>query len=446
MNKRLQEEFIVELFACILTDVDFFNTVNQHLKEIYLPEERFKEVWGFVKRFYTKKSKLPTIGILKQNFSSKDLVIDFIEEIKNTTFTTVDSKIVIEEFNEFIKKVKFVEIFDKVPEIYRKDQDKAFDLFLKTAEELMNFSISNTKSTSIFGDFQKRHIDRISNTSLLKDRLPFGIDPLDNILNGIEKTEIACFLAGSGKGKSFLLIWLGLSMARRGYKVAHFQIEGTKKQVQDRYDSAWTGSLYFDIKKAEISEDKYLESLNKLKSVGTGDVYVQAYESFEGTTMVDIKNDFRELEKQHGKMDAILIDYLELLHPGDGVNYSPDQKRHMKLKNARLFKGLAMECNVAGITVDQAHNISPESLNDPDFYITSYNTSECKTFSQPFDLFFTINQTKDEKEDQICRIWQDKTREHKGNELIYLAQRLSRSRFYDKKRTLELFADEADEE
>jgi hypothetical protein len=105
-----------------------------------------------------------------------------------------------------------------------------------------------------------------------------------------------------------------------------------------------------------------------------------------------------------------------------------------------------MEFKCVVHTATQATSIPKEVKDDPENLLTRYNLSEDKGKIQPFDIFFTINQTSDEKEDEVMRIYADKLREYKSGQVFTIANNFSRARFYDRKRTLALpYQDEDDD-
>jgi len=81
--------------------------------------------------------------------------------------------------------------------------------------------------------------------------------------------------------------------------------------------------------------------------------------------------------------------------------------------------------------------------------------SEDKGKIRPFDYHYTFNQTyeeynhKDEKGNDapIMRIFEDKSREYKSGRIATIITKFSRSRFYDRQKTIRLVLDyEEDDE
>jgi len=104
---------------------------------------------------------------------------------------------------------------------------------------------------------------------------------------------------------------------------------------------------------------------------------------------------------------------------------------------------LAMEFNVVVHTATQSSNIPEEQKNDPEFVITRSQLNEDKGKVRPFDILITINQTRDERREEVMRLHTEKLRDYKNGEPIRIANNFDHARFYDRRRTLSLeFEDE----
>ena len=153
--------------------------------------------------------------------------------------------------------------------------------------------------------------------------------------------------------------------------------------------------------------------------------------------MTDVRKELKDIEKKHGKIDVIIIDYLELLEVGDGKNYNIGDERFRQQKLSKAMKTLAMEFNAVVFTATQANTPDKETTDDPDFVFSRYNINEDKGKIRPADGFFTLNFTSDERREQFMRIYIDKAREHAGGQIIHICNNFAYSRFYDSKRTAE---------
>lgn len=444
----LAGNFVVELIAAALEKRTIFDIVRQYLKFSYLQVEAEKKLWQWVTKRYDRTGKVPTIGQIQQQFQDDENVLEKLEEIADVEIDEQGGhELIVDTFEKFIKKMKFLEANDKIADIYnRGEKDKAWDMFVKYAEDFSKFSIQDAKFETVFGDFAERQAKRKSDEWQFRYKIPTGIDEIDYRLGGDnggpETGECVLWLGDSGAGKSQVLVSVGISAARQGFRVAHFQLEGTKEQCLNRYDAAWTGTLYQDVKLGNITSKKMEVTKRIIKKLKKSDIIVSSEETFNAKTLNDVRREVKEMEKTYGKIDVIIIDYLELLEVGDGHNYTPHEERFRQAKLAKGMKMLAMEFNVVVHTATQSSSIGEEQKNDPEFVITRAQLSEDKGKIRPFDIFITINQTRDESKEEIMRLHTDKLRDYKNGDPIHICNNFAYARFYDRKRTMNTDWDE----
>ena len=447
-DNMLATNFVVELIAAALERRTVFEIVKQYLKFSYLQEEAEKKLWQWVTKRYDLTGKVPTIGQIQQQFVDDERVLEKLEEIGDVEIDENGGyELIIDSFEKFIKKMKFLEVNDKIADTYnRGDKEGAWELFVKSAEDFSKFSIQDAKFETVFGDFAERQAKRKSEDWNFRYKIPTGIDELDYRLGGEsggpETGECVLWLGDSGAGKSQCLTSVGIAAARQGFRVAHFQLEGTKEQCLNRYDAAWTGTLYQDVKLGNITSKKMEVAKRIIKKLRKTDIIVSSEETFNAKTLVDIRRELKEMEKKYGKIDVIIIDYLELLELGDGHRYTPSEERFRQAKLAKGMKMLAMEFNAVVHTATQSSNIPEEQKNDPEFVITRAQLNEDKGKCRPMDVFVTINQTRDERKEEIMRLYIDKAREYKSGDIIYICNNFAYARFYDRKRTMDMDWDE----
>ena len=445
-NDTLAPNFVTELLAISLNKRTIFDMVRQYMKFSYFQVESEKKLWQWVTARYDRTGRIPTLGQIQQQFAEDEAVLEKVEEISDIEVddeNVGNEAVILDTFERFIKKMKFLEANDKITDYYNQGKkDQAWDMFVKYADEFSKFSIQDAKFETVFADFATRQAHRQSEDYNFRFKIPTGIDEVDYRLGGKtggpETGECVLWLGDSGAGKSQVLVHCGVSAARQGHRVAHFQLEGTKEQCLNRYDAAWTGTLYSEVKLGNIPAKKMEVSKRIINKLKRSDIIVSSEETFNAKTLVDVRRELKEMEKSYGKIDVIIIDYLELLEVGDGHNYSPSEERFRQAKLAKGMKMLAMEFNAVVHTATQSSNIPEECKNDPEFVITRAQLSEDKGKIRPFDIFITINQTRDEMKEEIMRLHTDKLRDYKNGDPIHICNNFAYARFYDRKRTMEM--------
>jgi len=445
---NLNENFLIELFKLCFRKREVLEICREYLKYHYLPIEAYKDLWKTIRTDYITSSKIPSIGLISQKFnSSKEedkAVLEVLAKIKEVEIP--DKEEILEQFEDYLKDSMFVELYEKIGPMYNEgDRNKARKILRDESEKLFNFTVKKNAETfeKVFGRFEERQIRRKINADSIGEtniKVPFGIDELDEITGGgIDVTDTALFLAQSGGGKTKFLRWVGVQAARRGFKVLHIQLEGAKNECEDGYDATWTAASIYNIERGSIDDEMMvkLKEVSKQIVEGGGDIYIEAYEKFGKASLLDVRNLIIDFEKVYGEVPHIvLIDYLELLEPGDGKKYTIGEERQRREAISVTMKNLAVEFKTRIVTATQASTVHPTQLNDPEFVMTRYDISEFKGVLKPFSIFVTFNQTKDEYTNGVMRLFTDKLRKKKGSQTIRIMQNYPKDRFYDRRETM----------
>lgn len=448
---QLNENFLFELFNLGFQKKDVFEKISEHLKFQYLPEEAFKKIFKYTQDYYSLNKTLPSIGIISQQFlTDKDSksINHILTKIKDSQ--VIGKNEALSQFQEFVKDAWSTKFYEDFADLFNEGKkEKARELLRQTGEAIANFSIyKNDSFERVFADFNKRHHERIMNcgvNQLIREKVPFSIDELDDITyGGIDRTETACVLARSGVGKTKFIRWVSVGAARRKHKVLHIQAEGSKQKCLEGYDVTWSAVLMSDLKEGNINSKTYqkLQSIINEISVYKSDVYVHAFEQFNSGTMVDVRNLVIEFIKNYGEIGLISMDYLEKMEPGDGRRYAVSEEKERREKIADLFKNIVVEFETRGLTATQANDIPPTIWNDPTQVMTRHNVSMAKGLVNSFSYFLTLNQTSDEYKAHIMRIYCDKLRDYESGQIVKIAQNYKHDRFYDRMKTISEFYSE----
>jgi replicative DNA helicase len=445
---KLSAGFLDELFKSCLRSKDLLQVCTAHIKYEFLPTEEYKEIWKFIVSTYELNGSLSSYGTIQQAFQANPNVISILAKIKNAELPEKES--LITQLEEFVKRSLVKNRIGSTEQDNHKglqalwnsgNYEGVYKLINQLAQDLNSFSMKKDYYEKIFDGYENRFQNRKLNKALNQTsniKVPFGIPQIDFLTGGgVNETDTFLFLAQSGVGKTKLLRWIGVQAARLGFRVLHIQAEGSEEECLRGYDSTWTGLTNYDIDYSNINQstaEKLKKVIQDIKT-GGGEIYVHAFEQFDSASLLDVKKVALEVEKNHGKIDLILLDYLELFDPANGVKYKPADERFRREAIGNGIKNLAVVLKTRIGSCTQASSVSPDLLNDPKFKMTRYNVSECKGIAKPFSYFFTINQTEDEKEEEMMRIYCDKFRFHKSGQIVNIYTAYKHDRFINLKKT-----------
>jgi len=451
--KKLTSSFLDDIFKLAFVKKSFLEILKNHLLYSYIPTEypEYKLILKSMINQYDLSSKLPSYGIISQQYQHDPNLQNALTKIKNASI--IDADMAIKELQNYIKDVKFQLLFEDVYDKYTGDKkEEAFDAFVKGAESLGAFSLreNSTEFMKVFGDFKtvlKEKQFLKESGEFLTEKVPFGIDVLDSITEGgMDKGDTALWIMPSGRGKSTVLKWTGMYACRMGYDVLHFQLEGSRQEAYDKYSQIWTGESYKNIKWGDIPRDKMMkiESVIRDMKNKNKDLEIYSFEKYGASSMVEIREMVIEYNKIHGKFpDLIIIDSLDLAISGDNkkIDFDPAYKKERLQSVALRMKDMAVEFGSRVLTATQTGNIPKERWNNPDWVITRENTEGDRTLVKPFSHVFTGNTTEDETKNNMGRIYIDKLRYYDPKEMVYpICTAFNVGKFYDRNRTLKEFS------
>ena len=471
----LQQHALEELFKWCLNDKQVASLTVESIGASDFKKELkdHKAVLSIIKAEYEKSGECLTLGELQQKFYSRghgeSAIFDRIGRIK-----LGDKDRLLTTLASHMKQVKTVQAYEDFGEAFQKS-DKEAAIQALTAElnavENITFKREEIDSTNPFTTLlQTLNAAELEHELNGFEKMPLGIRPLDDkISGGIDRKDTALFILPSGGGKSTILKTIGASCSRIGYKGLHFQLEGGTQEVQLKYGQIISGIsyhkqltgntegvlkkprwVYLEGQKVKIDSlhdllalnEAKMERLRKRRGQFILDVY--SYENLGDANLGLIIEKIDEWVGKNGcNPDFILVDSIDLLHPGDGKRYSTEQSGIKARLQAcgQALKNLATVYNTRVLTATQTSDVPFEKWNDPAFCITRNYTMGDKNLVNAFSYVFSGNSTQLEKKQNKARIFCDKLRHGSlANPVIHVKTALQYGKYVNKKATLEELA------
>src|SRR6056297_2401612 len=200
------------------------------------------------------------------------------------------------------------------------------------------------------------------------------------LFGGFNKGELNIFAGGSGSGKSLFMANLGVNWALAGMNVLYMTFELSENLVSMRVDAMVT----------EIPTREIFKSIDdvemKVKVIGKKSGSFQVKYMPSGKTPNDIRSYVKEFEIKTGKrVDVLLIDYLDLLHP-NGAKVSAENLFIKDKYVSEELRNLAMEMNTVFVTASQLNRSSVEEVEFDPSHISG-GISKINTADNLFGIF-----------------------------------------------------------
>ncbi|MEM4648264.1 MAG: replicative DNA helicase [Candidatus Pacearchaeota archaeon] len=169
---------------------------------------------------------------------------------------------------------------------------------------------------------------------------------LDNILSGLQKSELIVLGARPSLGKTAFALDIARNVALDGHPVGIFSLEMSKDQIIDRLIAAQAQIPLWRLRTARISSDlEYKLIQQALDELSKAPIFIDDTPS---PNILEMRSMARRLQIEHG-LELLVIDYLQLIQPRANNESMVQQITEI----SRGLKSLARELNIPVLALSQ---------------------------------------------------------------------------------------------
>ncbi|BBM35878.1 replicative DNA helicase [Pseudoleptotrichia goodfellowii] len=231
--------------------------------------------------------------------------------------------------------------------------DKAESMIFKIAESKQKKDVVSLKELA---GLKISSLDEMSKYKGGLRGLSSGFTDYDSLTSGFHGSDLIILAARPAMGKTAFALNLALNVAKRGKHVLIFSLEMGNEQLFERLLSIDSKIKLKSIKDGTLADDDYTLLGNSMGRLSELPLYISDSSS---VNILEIKAVARRL-KAEGKLDFLLIDYLQLITPSEGSKKSREQEIS---EISRSLKIIAKELDIPVITLSQLSR-GVESRND----------------------------------------------------------------------------------
>lgn len=226
------------------------------------------------------------------------------------------------------------------------------DNTLSQAEDLL-FKVRSSQSSREFVSIRDVLDQFLENRSSITEpsdpastQIMSGFDQLDDLLGGLQPSDLLILAARPSVGKSTLAVNIALNAAKEGNSVGIFSLEMSREQLGMRVLSGESGVDSHRLRRhlySELEEQKIIESVGALSELN---IYIDDT-PLQG--IMEMRSKARRLYLER-KLDLLVVDYLQLIASENSRN--PNRVQEISAIS-RALKGMARDLNIPVIAVSQ---------------------------------------------------------------------------------------------
>lgn len=324
----------------------------------------------FIKKYVDEYSTVPTTELVNASCGTNLQQLGDDVRMHSDWFLT--------EFEQFCRYKALEKAILKSADMLEKQQYGGVEKLIREATQI---GLAKSFGTDYYADPRTR-------LSKLRDnngQCSTGWKTVDEKLyGGFNRGELNIFAGGSGAGKSLFLQNIALNWSQAGYNVIYFSLELSEGLTSLRVDSMITGmptkEVFRNIDDVEL----------KVKMAGKKAGTLQIVQLPNGVNINDLRAWLKEFQVQTGKkVDAIIVDYLDLMMPAGQKISVADLFIKDKLVSEEL-RNLATQLNMLLVTASQLNRSAVETVEFDHSHIAG-GLSKIQTADNVFGIFSSIN-------------------------------------------------------
>ena len=352
------------LGACMLEKEVVGDIVTQLKKEDFY-DEKHKEIFDAIVELYKKNSAIDILTVAEELKSRQALELAggraYIANITTEVISTVNAI----DYSKIVQEKSMLRDLIKASETVTEkgyEQSVEPDLMLDFAEKSI-FSIAKRNQKKEYVKLQDvllKNLKTIDETSKNPDKLTgisTGFKKLDEISNGLQKSDLIIVAARPSMGKTAFALNVALQAALKAdASVLIFSLEMSDEQLGMRLLSMQARIDSKKLSKGELEPNDWERLAFATDEMQKAKITIDAT---PGIRMMEMKNKCRRMKASNQGLDLIIVDYLQLME-AEGKSESRQQEVS---KLSRQFKELAREMDCPVILLSQL-NRAPDLRTD----------------------------------------------------------------------------------
>jgi replicative DNA helicase len=177
--------------------------------------------------------------------------------------------------------------------------------------------------------------------------VPTGFHDLDNILSGLQPSDLIIIAARPSMGKTSLALNIAQNVAKNKKSVGIISLEMSKEQLVERMFCSLLGVDSWKMRTGKLNDQDFAKIGGIMDELNSMQLFI---DDSIGGSIVELRAKARRLQMEHG-LDVLIVDYMQLMSSGkSGSSFNRVQEMS---EISRSFKALARELHIPLIALSQ---------------------------------------------------------------------------------------------
>lgn len=329
------------------------------IADIIKPDDFYKDIHGMILEamvdLYEKREPIDVLSLTNELNGKKQLETIGGRSYLATLANAVPTASHVVNYAQIVQKKatlrRLLNVASDITLLAYNEEEKIEEILDKAEQNIFGVSQKYLKQNfvpikSILTDAFDR-IDELHRESGKLRGIPTGFTALDNILAGLQKSDLIVLAARPSVGKTTLALDIARQVAIRSKTaVGIFSLEMSKEQLIDRFLCAEASVDLWRMRTGKLSEDEDFTNIgNAMGVLSEAPIYI---DDSAMSNIMEIRTKARRLQSEHS-LGLIIVDYLQLMSGTSGTENRVQEISEI----TRSLKAIARELKVPVLALSQ---------------------------------------------------------------------------------------------
>lgn len=346
------------LLGAILIDSDAIVKIADIITSNDFYDERHSHIYGALKSLYDKHSPIDVLTLANElrNNGLLDTVggASYLTELTNFVPTAAHVMQYAEIVSTKSMRRRLIKASQDITNLGYEEAESLQALVEQAESRLFEVSQKQVKQDIIsLEQILSESFERLD--ELHKDKgtirgVPTGYKDLDNILAGLQRSDLFVLAARPSMGKTAMVLNLAHNVSvSANQPVLVFSLEMSKEQLVDRMLARESGVDAWALRTGNLTDADFEKIAHAMGTLSEAQIYI---DDSPGITVSDMRTKARREAHQH-PLGLIIVDYLQLMSGGSKFGNEGGNRVQEISEISRGLKGIARELNVPLIALSQ---------------------------------------------------------------------------------------------
>lgn len=341
------------VLGATMLDQDALIKIADELTSQDFYSEKHREIYEVMLELYEEREPIDVLSV-SNKLKNKDL----LKKLGGSSYLTslvnaVPSAANVSHYAKIVREKatlrRLIQVGQKITELGYAEAEDVEKLLDRSEQKLFAISQKYLKQNFIpLQDILTETFNRIDELHKDKGKLrgiPTGFSDLDNILAGLQKSDLVVLAARPSMGKTALALDIARQVATQTkIPVGIFSLEMSKEQLVDRLLCAEAQVDLWKMRTGRIREEEFPQIGEAMGVLAETPIFIDDSPS---ANIMELRTKARRLQIEH-KVGLLIVDYLQLME-----GRTTDNRVQEVSEISRNLKAIARELDIPVLAVSQ---------------------------------------------------------------------------------------------